>query len=98
MFWHQWNGMFRDDIRRFVRGDAGAVPPVMRRLYGSDDLFPDRIEEARRPFYSINYIVSPDGFTLYDLVPYNDPRNTANGHNNTPAPTHHSPRHFPPAP
>ena len=83
MFWHQWNGMFRDDIRRFVRGDAGAVPPVMRRLYGSDDLFPDRIEEARRPFYSINYIVAHDGFTLYDLVSYNQPRNSANGHNNT---------------
>ena len=83
MFWHQWNGMFRDDIRRFVRGDAGAVPPVMRRLYGSDDLFPDRIEEARRPFYSINYVVAHDGFTLYDLVSYNEPRNSANGHNNT---------------
>jgi isoamylase len=87
MFWHQWNGMFRDDIRRFVRGDPGAVPPVMRRLYGSDDLFPDRIEEARRPFYSINYIVSHDGFTLYDLVSYNKPRNGANGHNNTDGPT-----------
>ena len=83
MFWHQWNGMFRDDIRRFVRGDPGAVPPVMRRLYGSDDLFPDRIEEARRPFYSINYIVSHDGFTLYDLVSYNEPHNDANGQNNT---------------
>jgi len=83
MFWHQWSVMFRDDIRRFVRGDAGAVPPVMRRLYGSDDLFPDRIEEARRPFYSINYIVSHDGFTLYDLVSYNEPRNDANGQNNT---------------
>ena len=80
MFWHQWNGKFRDDIRRFVRGDLGSVPPVMRRLYGSDDLFPDRIEEARRPFYSINYIVAHDGFTLYDLVSYNEPRNGANGH------------------
>lgn len=83
MFWHQWNGMFRDDIRRFARGDAGAVPAVMRRLYGSDDLFPDRIEEARRPFYSINYIVAHDGFTLYDLVSYNERRNSANGQNNT---------------
>jgi glycogen operon protein len=55
MFWHQWNGKFRDDIRRFVRGDLGMVPAVMQRLYGSDDLFPDRVEEARRPFYSINY-------------------------------------------
>jgi isoamylase len=86
MFWHQWNGQFRDDIRRFVRGDLGMVPAVMRRLYGSDDLFPDRIEEARRPFYSINYVISHDGFTLYDLVSYNAPRNEANGHNNTDGP------------
>jgi isoamylase len=86
MFWHQWNGMFRDDIRRFVRGDAGTMPSVMRRLYGSDDLFPDRIEEARRPFHSINYVVSHDGFTLYDLVSYNERRNEANGHANTDGP------------
>ncbi len=83
MFWHQWNGRFRDDIRRFVRGDLGVVAPVMRRLYGSDDLFPDRIEEARRPFYSINYVIAHDGFTLYDLVSYNERRNEANGHHNT---------------
>ena len=86
MYWHQWNGMFRDDIRRFVRGDVGTVPSVMRRLYGSDDLFPDRIEEARRPFYSINYVVSHDGFTLYDLVSYNERNNEANGHANTDGP------------
>ena len=54
----------------------------MQRLYGSDDLFPDRIEEARRPFYSINYVISHDGFTLYDLVSYNERHNEANGHNN----------------
>ncbi len=82
MFWHQWNGQFRDDVRRFVRGDAGMVGAVMRRLYGSDDLFPDRLEEARRPFYSINYVISHDGFTLYDLVSFNDRHNLANGHNN----------------
>ncbi len=86
MFWHQWNGKFRDDIRRFVRGDPGCVPPVMRRLYGSDDLFPDRIGEARRPFYSINYIIAHDGFTLYDLVSYNQRKNQANGHQNTDGP------------
>ena len=83
MFWHQWNGRFRDDVRRFVRGDLGVVPALMRRLYGSDDLFPDRIEEARRPFYSINYVIAHDGFTLYDLVSYNERRNEANGHQNT---------------
>jgi isoamylase len=86
MFWHQWNGKFRDDIRRFIRGDLGMVPAVMQRLYGSDDLFPDRVEEARRPFYSINYVISHDGFTLYDLVSYNVPHNEANGHNNSDGP------------
>jgi isoamylase len=60
---------------------------VMRRLYGSDDLFPDRIEEARRPFYSINYIIAHDGMTLYDLVSYNKRRNEANGHQNTDGPS-----------
>jgi isoamylase len=86
MFWHQWNGKFRDDLRRFVRGDPGMVPSVMQRLYGSDDLFPDRIEEARRPFYSINYVTSHDGFTLHDLVSYNERHNEANGHDNTDGP------------
>ena len=86
MFWHQWNGQFRDDLRRFVRGDAGMVPKLMQRLYGSDDLFPDRIEEARRPFYSINYVISHDGFTLYDLVSYNERHNEANGLENQDGP------------
>jgi isoamylase len=86
MFWHQWNGQFRDDVRRFVRGDLGMVPPVMRRLYGSDDLFPDRIEEARRPFYSINYVISHDGFTLYDQVSYAERHNEANEHQNKDGP------------
>jgi isoamylase len=87
MFWHQWNGKFRDDIRRFIRGDLGMVADVMQRLYGSDDLFPDRIEEARRPFYSINYVISHDGFTLYDFVAYNERHNEANGHENTDGPS-----------
>ena len=47
--WHQWNGRFRDDVRRFVRGDRGTVPALMTRLYGSDDLFPDNLRDARRP-------------------------------------------------
>ncbi|MEO7319993.1 MAG: glycogen-debranching protein, partial [Chthoniobacteraceae bacterium] len=79
--WHQWNGMFRDDMRRFVRGDEDCVPALMRRLYGSDDLFPD--SEGYRPLHSINYIISHDGFTLNDLVSYNLRRNLANGHHNT---------------
>jgi glycogen operon protein len=80
--WAQWNGRFRDDVRRFVRGDAGMVPLLMRRLYGSDDLFPDDRANAYRAYQSVNYITSHDGFTLRDLVSYETKRNRANGHAN----------------
>ena len=81
--WAQWNGRFRDDVRRFVRGDEGLVGSLMSRLYGSDDLFPDDLSNAYHPYQSVNYVTSHDGFTLYDLVSYRHKRNTANGHNNT---------------
>ncbi len=71
--WFQWNGRFRDDVRRFVRGDAGLVPSLMYRLYGSDDLFPDDRMHAYHPYQSVNYVTSHDGFTLYDQVSYTDP-------------------------
>jgi isoamylase len=80
--WHQWNGRFRDDIRRFVKGDPGMVPDLMRRIYGSDDLFPDTLAEAYHPYQSVNYVTSHDGFTLYDLVSYGRKHNWKNGHNN----------------
>ncbi|WP_051979153.1 glycogen debranching protein [Edaphobacter aggregans] len=80
--WHQWNGRFRDDIRRFVKGDPGLVPDLMRRIYGSDDLFPDSRAEAYHAYQSVNYITSHDGFTLYDLVSYDRKHNWKNGHNN----------------
>jgi len=86
VLWYQWNGQFRDDIRRFVRGEPGMVPTVMRRLYGSDDLFPDDRMNAYHPYQSVNYLTSHDGFTLYDLVSYNQKRNWANGHDNTDGP------------
>ena len=79
----QWNGRFRDDVRRFVRGDPGMVPSLMRRLYGSDELFPDDRLYAYRPHQSVNYIAAHDGFTLYDLVAYSGKHNWANGHGNT---------------
>ena len=82
MAWLQWNGRFRDDIRRFVKGDPGMVPEVMRRLYGSDDLFPDSRADAYHAFQSVNYITSHDGFTLYDLVSYDRKRNWQNGNDN----------------
>lgn len=80
--WFQWNAHFRDDIRSYVKGDLGMVPALMSRLYGSNDLFPDTLHDAYRPWQSINYITSHDGFTLNDLVSYNDKHNEANGKNN----------------
>jgi isoamylase len=80
--WLQWNACYRDHVRRFVRGDAGMVPDLMRRIYGSDDLFPDCHEHAYHAFQTVNYIESHDGFTLYDLVSYNQKNNWKNGHDN----------------
>jgi glycogen operon protein len=79
----QWNGKYRDDLRRFVKGDLGMVPALMYRLYGSDDLFPDDRMNAYHAHQSVNYIASHDGFTLYDLVAYNKKHNQANGHDNS---------------
>src|SRR5208282_1351666 len=81
--WHQWNGRFRDDVRRFVRGDRGMAGALMLRLYGSDDLFPDNPHDSRRPYQSINYVTCHDGFTLYDAVAHNEKHNWANGHKNS---------------
>jgi len=78
--WFQWNGRFRDDVRRFIKGDSGTVSNLMRRLYGSDDFFPDDRAHAYHASQTINYVTSHDGFTLYDLVSYNAKRNWANGH------------------
>jgi len=66
--WRQWNGMFRDDMRAFVKGDPGKVGAVIARLYGSDDLFPDLLTDTYRPYQSVNFITAHDGFCLYDLV------------------------------
>jgi glycogen operon protein len=80
--WLQWNARYRDDVRRFLKGDAGMVPDLMRRIYGSDDLFPDSREHAYHAFKTVNYIDCHDGFTLYDLVSYNRKHNWKNGHDN----------------
>ena len=85
--WLQWNARFRDDVRRFVKGDTGMLSALMYRLYGSDDLFPDDRMNAYHPYQSVNYVTSHDGFTLYDLVSYQQKRNWANGHNNTDGPS-----------
>ncbi len=85
--WSQWNGKFRDDVRRFVRGEPGLVESIMRRIYGSDDLFPDDLHSARHPYQSVNYCASHDGFTLYDSVAYEQKHNEANGANNLDGPS-----------
>ncbi len=68
--WQQWNGQFRDDVRRFVKGDEGLVPALMTRLHGSTDLFPDDLPTAFRPRQSVNFVTCHDGLCLYDLVSY----------------------------
>jgi isoamylase len=78
--WMQWNDKYRRALQGIVRGDYGMVPEVMTRVHGSTDLFPDSTPHALRPFQSINYITSHDTFTLYDLVSYNAPHNSANEH------------------
>lgn len=87
----QWNGTFRDDVRRFVRGDASStVGTLMQRLYGSDDLFPEGRGHGSATFsprQSVNYIASHDGFSLYDLTAYTRRRNEANGHDNADGPS-----------
>jgi glycogen operon protein len=80
IMWRQWNGRFRDDVRGFVKGDQGLVPALMRRVYGSDDLFPDQPGDIYRPYQSVNFVTAHDGFCLHDLVSYNDRHNVANGH------------------
>ncbi|MBF0344901.1 MAG: glycogen debranching protein GlgX [Nitrospirae bacterium] len=77
--WAEWNGKFRDDIRRFVRGESGMVQHLAARLIGSPELYK---ESNRAPYHSINFITSHDGFTLYDLVSYNAKHNTNNGEQN----------------
>jgi isoamylase len=77
--WSEWNGHYRDDIRRFVRGDTGLVSAVATRIAGSADLYEGN---GRAPTCSINFITCHDGFTLYDLVSYNEKHNEDNGQNN----------------
>jgi glycogen operon protein len=79
VLWTEWNGKYRDTIRRFWKGDSGVVSELATRLAGSNDLY---ARSGRRPYASINFITSHDGFTLQDLVSYNEKHNEANGDNN----------------
>ena len=77
--WAEWNGLFRDVMRAFVRGDKGLIADVATRIAGSSDLYEGR---GRLPANAINFITCHDGFTLYDLVSYNKKHNEANGEDN----------------
>lgn len=79
MRWAEWNGRYRDDVRRFWRGDAAQTGHLATRLAGSSDLY---AEHGRQPCHSINFVTSHDGFTLADLVSYREKHNEANGEGN----------------
>lgn len=78
--WGEWNGRYRDDLRCFLKGDAGMAPWAAKRITGSRDLYPP---EKRGKHASVNFITCHDGFTLRDLYSYNEKHNLANGWNNT---------------
>ncbi len=77
--WAEWNGRYRDDLRRYWRGDPHMVGPLATRLAGSSDLYQP---SGRKPYHSINFITSHDGFTLNDLVTYERKHNEDNGEGN----------------
>ncbi|KAI3465176.1 hypothetical protein Pfo_021839 [Paulownia fortunei] len=74
--WAEWNGIYRDDVRRFIKGDIGMKGSFATRIAGSADLY--RVNK-RKPCHGINFVIAHDGFTLYDLVSYNIKHNDANG-------------------
>ena len=77
--WKEWNGRFRDDVRSFLKGDSGKVSSFASRLLGSPDVYG---HEEREPEQSINFVTCHDGFTLNDLVSYNEKHNETNGEQN----------------
>jgi isoamylase len=77
--WSEWNGAYRDCVRRFWRGDPGVVPELASRLTGSSDIY---APSGRRTYASVNFVTCHDGFTLTDLVTYEHKQNQANGEDN----------------
>jgi glycogen operon protein len=77
--WAEWNDRYRDDVRRFWRGDRGVTAPLATRLAGSSDLY---LRDGRKPFHSVNFVTCHDGFTMHDLVSYTRKYNEANGEHN----------------
>lgn len=78
--WAEWNGRYRDDMRRFLKGDDGMAPAAVARMTGSRDIYDPLV---RGQSASVNFLTCHDGFTLYDLYAYNMKHNEANGWNNT---------------
>ncbi len=78
--WAEWNDRYRDTVRSYWKGDSGTVGDLAYRVTGSSDLY---AHSGRRPYASINFVTAHDGFTLQDLVSYNDKHNEANGENNS---------------
>ncbi len=83
--WTEWNGKYRDTVRDFWRGEPGSLPEFAARFTGSSDLYE---ADNRRPIASINFVTAHDGFTLEDLVSYNDKHNEANGEDNRDGESH----------
>jgi isoamylase len=79
VLWTEWNGEYRDSVRSFWKGDEGLMAEIAYRLTGSSDLYQ---QDGRRPYASINFVTAHDGFTLNDLVSYNEKHNEANGEGN----------------
>jgi glycogen operon protein len=77
--WAEWNDRYRDTMRAYWKGDGGLIGEFARRLTGSSDLYS---HNGRRPYASVNFVTAHDGFTLHDLVSYNDKHNQANGEDN----------------
>jgi isoamylase len=75
VLWAEWNGRYRDTMRRFWKGDEGQISDFANRISGSSDLYQF---DGRKPYASINFLTAHDGFTLYDLVSYNEKHNDAN--------------------
>ena len=85
ILWTEWNGRYRDCVRQFWRGDGGTMSEFATRLTGSSDLYE---HNGRRPYASINFVTSHDGYSLRDLVSYNEKHNQANGEENNDGDNH----------
>lgn len=85
--WQEWNGKYRDDVRAFIKGDKGKISAFANRFIGSPDIY---LHHNSSPHRSINFVTAHDGFTLHDVVSYNDKHNEANGENNRDGDNHNN--------